>query len=118
MKILQLNIWGGRLFRQITDLIEKEQPDIICLQEVYSGEGGDFGVLETIEEMQEVTPGYELFFSKLYGISLMHREVSFGNSILSKFPIEKKETFLQMVNIPIILILRFTTITFVIFSTP
>jgi len=29
MKLLQLNVWMGRLARQIVPLIEREQPDII-----------------------------------------------------------------------------------------
>jgi len=34
MKILQLNIWGGRLGVQISELIHAEKPDVVCLQEV------------------------------------------------------------------------------------
>ncbi len=39
LKIICLNVWiGGVLFEEIVEFLQKEQPDIILLQEVYFGE--------------------------------------------------------------------------------
>ena len=40
MKILQLNIWGGRLGTQIIDLLNREKADIVCFQEAVEIPGG------------------------------------------------------------------------------
>ena len=33
MKILQLNIWGGKLGKQVVDLLNREDADVVCLLE-------------------------------------------------------------------------------------
>lgn len=40
LKLLSLNIWGGRVFKKLIEYIEKqsEQTDIFCFQEVYSSQ--------------------------------------------------------------------------------
>lgn len=82
MKILQLNIWGGKLGKQIIELLEKEQPDIVCFQEVVKLPHRDrlfFSALDVYEEV-----GYQSFFSPVFGFSLMNHKSEFGNAILSK----------------------------------
>ena len=39
MKLLQLNVWMGRLTPQIIQLIQAEKPDIMTAQEVFSVDG-------------------------------------------------------------------------------
>lgn len=93
MKVLQLNIWGGRLMNQIIDLIKNENPDIVCLQEVYNVTGEDIAVVGAVQDILNALPGYTYYFSPVYTMQLMHRKAGFGNCILSKVPIEKSETY-------------------------
>ncbi|HET9098504.1 MAG TPA: endonuclease/exonuclease/phosphatase family protein [Candidatus Saccharimonadales bacterium] len=84
MRLLQLNAWGGRLEKQILDLINKEQPDILCLQEAVSLPGGsNGGLFLTVEEMKSNT-GMNLSYAPVFSFKYMKRNAAFGNAILSK----------------------------------
>lgn len=92
MKILQLNIWGGRLENQILDLLKKERPDIICLQEAISlklGKNGGFFL--TVEAIAEQL-GMQLSYAPSVGFRFMNRRAEFGNAILSTLPFESQHT--------------------------
>ena len=39
MKIMQINLWSGRIQRPLLGLIERERPDIVFCQEVFSFPG-------------------------------------------------------------------------------
>lgn len=86
MKILQLNIWGGKLSRQIVDLLRREQPDVVCLQEVITIAGGESFFFEDLEEIQKHT-GYEhAYHAPSHTFNLMKRKADWGNAILSRSP--------------------------------
>lgn len=91
MKILQLNIWGGKLGKQILKLIEKEQPDILCFQEVVKLPAHDTLFFTALKEFEE-NGEYQSFFSPVFGFNLMNHKAEFGNAILSKIPFIEKET--------------------------
>lgn len=92
MKLLQLNVWGGRLEKQIFNLIDKEKPDIICLQEAISiGGGSNGGYFLTVEEMKKEF-GMNLAYSPVHSFSFMRRKAKFGNAILSKPAIASENT--------------------------
>ena len=92
MKLLQLNMWGGRLESQILRLVADLNPDILCLQESISLESGDSGLFVTVEEIQaSIKAGY-LFMSPVFTFNFMGRKASFGNCIISKYPIIKSDT--------------------------
>jgi len=84
MKLLQLNVWGGRLEKQIASLIEREKPDILCLQEAVSIKGGSNGgwVLSVDEIEKEFN--FNLAYAPVINFSFMRRKAEFGNAILSK----------------------------------
>lgn len=63
MKILQLNIWGGRLGSEIKRVINREQPDIVCFQEAIKVDGGYGFVLDELEELQRDTQFEHCYFS-------------------------------------------------------
>jgi endonuclease/exonuclease/phosphatase family metal-dependent hydrolase len=94
MKLVQLNIWQGRFLDQIVAFLEREQPDILCMQEVYSSK------LDTpllpffagLEHVQKAFPEYHVFFSPTHQMDVMGEAVAMGNAILSKFPLENTET--------------------------
>ncbi len=86
MKILQLNIWGGKLEKQIVDLLLREQADIVCLQEVVAIPGGQSFFFEDVEELQKDT-GYEYaYHTPSHNFKFMKRVAAWGNAVLSKIP--------------------------------
>ena len=95
MKLLQLNIWEGKLLKEVLAFIDKEKPDILCLQEVYSCTGDIpfpdtmFNSLELIQ--QQI--GYDhVFFSPVFTAVYSEVLASFGIAIISRFPLENKQT--------------------------
>lgn len=95
MKLLQLNVWMGRLTRQMLPLIERERPDIITTQEMFSANGivglpdNTFHLLELMKERCEYT---SVFFSPIYEAVYADVTVGCGNAILSKFPFSEQKT--------------------------
>lgn len=92
MKILQLNAWGGRLDYALTDYIEKEAPDVICLQEAISLDGGKAGLFTTIEEIKKAARMDYIFMSPTFSFNMMNRVADFGNCVISKYPILTQKT--------------------------
>ena len=73
MKLLQLNIWMGRLTWAASRFIEAEKPDIICLQEAYQTDANVkfpdrmFDCLDIIKE----TSGLEyVYFSPVLSMDI------------------------------------------------
>ncbi len=94
IKVLSWNIWGGQHLPEILELIEREKPDVIGLQEVIEDFDGTNNTAKTIAEKL----GYEWFFYPTYEVDtgrLYHllepRMVRMGNAILSKLPITKTD---------------------------
>lgn len=56
LKLLQLNVWGGRLEPQILNLVAAENPDIVSLQEVIDIKGGRSAMFASLEEIQSTFP--------------------------------------------------------------
>lgn len=91
MKILQLNMWGGRLENQIKDLIEQEKPNILCLQEAISFSTSDSGLFISVEKIQTLLDYEYMAAAPVFSMNYMNGSAHFGNFILSKFPITKSE---------------------------
>lgn len=95
MKLLQLNVWMGRLTRQILPLIEREQPDIITTQEMFSGDAivrfpdGTFNLLEILKEQGNYEHSY---FSPVCEFNFAGVKTGFGNGVLSKYPVIAADT--------------------------
>ncbi|QQS20139.1 endonuclease/exonuclease/phosphatase family protein [Candidatus Saccharibacteria bacterium] len=96
MKLMQLNVWMGRLTRQILPLIEQEKPDIITTQEMFNANGivglpdNTFHLLEL---MKKVGDYKYVYFSPIYEAPYVDVTVGCGNAILSRFPLVQKTTF-------------------------
>lgn len=95
---MQLNLWMGKLTSQALKLIEQEQPDIICLQEVSKSAEGQAevnmpdGIFNCYEMVMRQT-GYEHgFFSPTLSMSVSGIGVDFGNAIISKYPLSDQKT--------------------------
>lgn len=91
-KLMQLNMWAGRLEWEIKKFIEVEKPDILCLQEAISYDKGDAGMFFTIENMQKALGHEFVAFAPVFSFSFMSSVARFGNCIISRFPIQKSET--------------------------
>lgn len=93
MKILQLNTWACRLDSEIVKLLAKEDPDIVCFQEVVSSSSSTGKITGRIEEITANHPFNGIAYSPLIQINYMHGTLQRGNCILSKYPIVATETF-------------------------
>ncbi|KKS93628.1 MAG: hypothetical protein UV70_C0008G0027 [Parcubacteria group bacterium GW2011_GWA2_43_13] len=91
MKIIQLNIWGGRYLKEAVAFFKQENADIICLQEVTSGiftkaESSDVQGIDVYEYIKKEL-GYDGVFEKCFSAEvdgdISHR----GNAILSRYPL-------------------------------
>jgi len=87
MKVIQLNIWLGHLLNPALAFIDRENPDILCAQEVYSSEisSGLFDTYQTHERLSERFP-YQ-FFASTFSQQVLGENVEYGNAIYSKYPI-------------------------------
>lgn len=92
MKLLQLNMWGGRLEPQILRLVKAENPDILCLQEAIGIKGGNSAMFVSTEEIQAAIGAKYVFMSPVFTLNYMSRKANFGNCIISKYPIKTTET--------------------------
>jgi endonuclease/exonuclease/phosphatase family metal-dependent hydrolase len=88
MKILQLNIWGGKLGANIIQLLQKEQPDVVCFQEATRFEEGSSFFFLDVDYIAKVAEYPYVHFSPHIGYSYMKRDAQMGLAILSKFPFE------------------------------
>lgn len=93
MKIIQLNIWGGKLGQQIIDFLQAEQPDFVCMQEVNDLKGrAGYKFFATLDEIKSGGGFGEAFMSATYSSRYMERELEYGNAILSRQPFTSAQT--------------------------
>jgi endonuclease/exonuclease/phosphatase family metal-dependent hydrolase len=93
MKIIQLNIWGGKLGQQIIDFLQTEQPDFVCMQEVNDLKGrAGYKFFATLDEIKEEVGFADAFMSPTYSSRYMERKLEYGNAILSKLPFTTTQT--------------------------
>lgn len=97
MKLIQLNIWQGRTIRRALPFLEKQNADILCLQEVYSAKNpvpGHWDAFSSLELIKDSCSYEYVYFSPLYSFFVAGEKVTFGNAILSKTPFNNtKSTF-------------------------
>jgi len=91
MKLIQLNIWSGRLERQVAGFFEAQQPDIACLQEAVSikGNGAIFVGFEALQKSWH-KPTYG-FHTPMFSFKFMNRTARFGNGIISTLPFTEQQ---------------------------
>lgn len=87
MKIIQLNIWQGKIGRPIADFLKAQTPDIVCMQEVNDLKGGEAGgPFATLDEIKEWAGFTHVVMAPTYGYRYMRRTSNMGNAILSRSP--------------------------------
>mgnify|MGYP001241821215 CR=1 FL=1 len=92
MKVLQLNAWAGNLTPEIVRMLDREDPDIVCLQEVISVDR-TAKILQSLEELLEAHTFKYVYYSPLVQFRYMHGHAQRGNAVLSKYPILQQDTF-------------------------
>ena len=94
MKLIQLNIWEGKLLKEVLAFIDKEKPDILCMQEVFSCKGKIpfpdlmFNSLELIQEQAGLNHS---FFSPTFTSIYSEVPADLGIAIISRLPIQNQE---------------------------
>lgn len=95
MKLIQLNVWMGKLSWAAMRFIEQEQPDIVCLQEVFQSDVEvtiPDRIFNCLDLLQKASGLEHCYFSPTLGVSIEGGTANFGNAILSRFPLENTET--------------------------
>ena len=93
MKIIQANIWGGKLDQQVIDFFAQEQPDFACLQEVNDLTGRPGAKrFATLDDIKAAAGFDHTYMSPTYSFHFMRRQLNFGNVILSKLPLDSTST--------------------------
>ncbi len=95
LKVLTWNIWCGTYLKDVISFLKKEQPDIIALQEVLEEENGNIALTIAKELGYECVVAFGMHMpAKFLNSSSINPEtlISFGNAILSKYPIINSTT--------------------------
>lgn len=87
MKLIQSNIWGGKLKFQLTDYFAEQQPDILCMQEVNDLKGYEAYLFATFDELQKAGGFNYSEMAAVYSQHYMNRTMQYGNAILSRLPL-------------------------------
>ncbi len=97
MKLIQVNAWQGRLGDSLAAFLEKERPDIICMQEVYLPNAevipGLANQYNFLEEVRHASGLEHEFFAKSWNFALGTTTIEAGNAILSRYPISDHQEF-------------------------
>lgn len=91
MKVLQINVWGGRIKDGLSRFIAEGKYDVICMQEaVWSDDCNEFleSYIDTVDKIQRLA-GFEYALkTSNYGTNVLSDGSRFelGNAILSRIP--------------------------------
>jgi endonuclease/exonuclease/phosphatase family metal-dependent hydrolase len=87
VKLVQSNIWCGKLKYQLIDFMAAEQPDIVCMQEVNDLPGPPGPLFASLKELQAAGKFTASHMAPTCSYKYMNRKLHHGNAILSKLPI-------------------------------
>ena len=96
IKILQLNVWGGRIKDGLTQFIKEGNYDLICLQEAVCDRNHTKALeyfMDTVDKIKEEADFKYEARSSQFGVSILNNTVHYesGNAILSKIPFKHSE---------------------------
>lgn len=96
IKILQFNVWNGRIKDGLSRFISEGNYDVVCMQEaMWGSEDGGFlkQYVDTVDKIMEIGGFDYSLRSSCYGISLLNGEAQaeYGNAIISKIPFSVTE---------------------------
>lgn len=87
IRVFSWNIWMGKYLPKIVDLLKKENPDVIALQEVIQNPDGTNNTAEAIA----TALGYKWVFANVMSFPGQNPPVDWGEAILSRYDIVKSE---------------------------
>lgn len=90
MKILQLNVWMGKVEGNLRRFLEDNDFDVICMQEVFASQSREQHLSRLCFDLSQIIKASRLehaFFSPNWSFDMVGGECSLGNLILSKIPI-------------------------------
>lgn len=92
-KIVSLNLFEGGLFwENIEAFLLKEDPAVLCLQEVFNGDKKQPLSFQSITRLKELFPEYYFYYSPEMHETWPHGGGDIGNAIFSRFPIVDQKT--------------------------
>lgn len=89
MKILQLNVWMGKIEGNLKRFLENNDFDVICMQEVMASSDRQKHLTYLCFDLVKIQAACRLpyvFFSPNWSFDLAGGECGFGNLILSRIP--------------------------------
>ncbi len=93
VKILCLNLFeGGMFWDNIQSFITRENPDILCLQEVSNGDEKQPANFQTIRRLTSLLPNHYFYYSPEFCEVWTQGEGDGGNAIFSRFPLQDTRT--------------------------
>lgn len=98
MRIIQFNVWGGRLKGALERFVRENEADIICMQEAVWCETAPEQlsyIFDTVEKLKDAG-GYQYDFRTAhFGVEYRNGDIlKYGNVIMSKIPfLSTEETF-------------------------
>jgi len=93
MKIIQLNVWCGRVRDSTVTFLKEENADIVCTQEIIHSQKKLPGLFDSVQIHNQISELYPyVYFSPTFDYQQMDSKILFGNAIYSKFPISDEET--------------------------
>ena len=94
IKLLDLNLYeGGLLMSKIINFFQKENPDILILQEVYDGKASNFPKnLKTLQTLKKMFHSFYFSFSPELCDNRIEGRIELGNAVFSRFPIFSTKT--------------------------
>lgn len=87
MRLVQVNIWCGKLGFPLIDFLNAQQPDIVCMQEVSNLPGHAGPLFLTLDEIKAATNFNQAALAPLFAYRFMKRQYQFCNAVVSKLPI-------------------------------
>lgn len=99
MKILQLNVWMGKVEGNLRRFLENHDFDVICMQEVFASRSREEHLSRLCFDLSQLQKASRLphaFFSPNWSFDLAGGDCALGNLILSRIPFA--ETSSEFVN--------------------
>src|SRR6185295_10315208 len=89
LKLIQLNIWQGKILIAVSRFLKEQDADIVCLQEVFSSDGQipPLDMLSSLEILQKRLSYPYVYYEPAFSFTVSGLKVRMGNAILSKFPL-------------------------------
>lgn len=96
MRILQLNVWMGKVEGNLHRFFENNVFDVICLQEVMSSKTCEQHLSKLCFDATQIIKASSMpyhYFSPNWSSKIADGSFELGNMILSKIPFKTKQTF-------------------------